>query len=114
MPRYPLIAAAIFMMSITIPAAARSDEPRIPRSVKVDLPADAGQFPGGAEADAINNNCLACHSADMVLNQPAFPRSTWEAEVKRMITAYHAPVDAADAARIVDYLAKTKGARGQN
>jgi hypothetical protein len=23
-----------------------------------------------SQADAINNNCLACHSADMVLNQP--------------------------------------------
>ncbi len=38
------------------------------KSVSVDWPGDDKQFPGGAEADAINNNCLACHSADMVLN----------------------------------------------
>jgi cytochrome c553 len=80
-----------------------------PKSVKVDLPSGDKQFPGGAEADAINNNCLACHSADMVLNQPPLPKATWEAEVHKMISAYKAPVDDADVAPIVAYLAKTKG-----
>ncbi|WP_426438747.1 hypothetical protein [Bradyrhizobium genosp. P] len=68
-------------------------------------------FPGGAAADAINNNCLACHSADMVLNQPALPKATWEAEVHKMISAYKAPVGEADVPAIVDYLASTKGAK---
>jgi hypothetical protein len=63
------------------------------------------------KADAINNNCLACHSADMVLNQPALPRTTWEAEVHKMIKAYGAPVDDADVPAIVDYLASTKGTK---
>jgi mono/diheme cytochrome c family protein len=80
------------------------------KSVKVDLPAGDSQFPGGAEADAINNNCLACHSADMVLNQPALPKATWETEVRKMITIYKAPIDDADVAPIVAYLAKIKGA----
>jgi mono/diheme cytochrome c family protein len=79
------------------------------KSVKVDLPAGDSQFPGGAEADAINNNCLACHSADMVLNQPALPKATWETEVRKMITIYKAPIDDADVAPIVAYLAKIKG-----
>jgi hypothetical protein len=48
----------------------------------VDLPSGDGLFPGGAAADAINNNGLACHSADMVLNQPALPKAVWEAEVR--------------------------------
>src|ERR1700733_2583137 len=64
---------------------------------------------GGTSADAINNNCLVCHSADMVLNQPLLPKETWEAEVRKMIDIYKAPVDEADVASIVDYLAKTKG-----
>jgi cytochrome c553 len=80
------------------------------KSTAVDLPAGDSLFPGGAPADAINNNCLACHSADMVLNQPALPRATWEAEVHKMITTYKAPIDAADVPAIVDYLAATKGA----
>jgi cytochrome c553 len=78
------------------------------KSTTVDLPAGDSLFPGPG-ADAINNNCLACHSTDMVLNQPAFPRATWEAEVHKMITAYKAPVDEKDVGAIVDYLAKTKG-----
>jgi mono/diheme cytochrome c family protein len=80
------------------------------KSVKVDLPAGDSQFAGGAEADEINNNCLACHSADMVLNQPALPKATWETEVRKMITIYKAPIDDADVAPIVAYLAKIKGA----
>ena len=78
------------------------------KSTKVDLPAGDSLFPGEG-ADAINNNCLACHSADMVLTQPALPKATWEAEVHKMITTYKAPVDEKDVASIVDYLVKTKG-----
>jgi cytochrome c553 len=78
------------------------------KSTSVDLPAGDSLFPGPS-ADAINNNCLACHSSDMVLNQPALPRATWEAEVHKMITAYKAPVDEKDVGAIVDYLVKTEG-----
>jgi len=78
------------------------------KSTSVDLPAGDVLFQG-PDADAINNNCLACHSTDMVLNQPALPKATWDAEVHKMITAYRAPVDEADVGAIVDYLLKTKG-----
>jgi hypothetical protein len=80
------------------------------KSTTVDLPSGDGMFPGGASADAINNNCLACHSTEMVLNQPALPKATWEAEVRKMIAVYRAPIDEADVPAIVDYLASTKGA----
>jgi len=45
----------------------------------------------------------------MVLNQPALPKATWEAEVRKMINTYRAPIDEADVAPIVDYLANTEG-----
>jgi len=79
------------------------------KSVSVDLP-DPGRTFDGPGADAINGNCLACHSAGMVLNQPTMPKAAWQAEVEKMIHAYHAPVDPKDVAAIVDYLARTKGA----
>jgi mono/diheme cytochrome c family protein len=79
------------------------------KSTTVDLPAGDSLFPGSASADVVNNNCLACHSADMVLNQPALPKATWEAEVRKTINAYKAPIDEANVASIVAYLAKTKG-----
>jgi len=78
-------------------------------STAVELPPGDGLFPGGSGADAINNNCLACHSADMVLNQPALSKSAWESEVRKMINAYKAPIDESDVPAIVDYLVKMKG-----
>ncbi len=78
------------------------------KSTSVDLPAGYGLFPGPG-ADAINSNCVACHSPDMVLNQPAFPKATWEAEVHKMINTYKAPIDEKDVGAIVDYLVRTKG-----
>jgi hypothetical protein len=68
-------------------------------------------FPGGPDADAINNNCLACHSAGMVLNQPALPKTEWEAEVDKMRAAYKAPIDAKDVDAILDYLVSIKGVK---
>jgi len=76
-------------------------------SVSVSLPTGDQTFPG-ATADAINNNCLTCHSASMVLNQPALPRADWQAEVGKMRKTYKAPISDQDAALIVIYLAALK------
>jgi len=81
------------------------------KSTSVDLPTGDSLFPGGASADAINNNCLACHSADMVLNQPAMSKQVWAAEVNKMINNYKAPIAPEDVGAIVDYLTALKGAK---
>jgi len=77
-------------------------------SLSLDLPFGDRMF-DGPDADAINNNCLACHSAGMVLNQPKLPRKVWEAEVEKMRAAYKAPVAEEDVKAIVDYLTRIKG-----
>lgn len=79
------------------------------RSVSVEFPDPGRQFPGGETAEAINNNCLACHSAGMVLRQPHLSRAQWQAEVAKMRNAYKAPVAAEDVPAIVDYLASRGG-----
>jgi len=91
------------------PVCARAESQLSLKSVSVDLPPGVDMFPNGPGADAINNNCLACHSADMVLNQPALPKAQWEAEVDKMIAAYKAPIDPKDVGAILDYLASVKG-----
>jgi hypothetical protein len=93
------------------PIAARAQAAPVFKSVTIDLPAGDREFPGGAAADAINNNCLACHSAGMVLNQPALPRAQWDAEVIKMHTAYKAPIDPKDVDAILDYLVSIKSAK---
>jgi cytochrome c5 len=88
---------------------AHADPVPVFKSVSVDLPDAGATFPGGAEADTINNNCLACHSTEMVLNQPALSKAAWDGIVHKMIAVYKAPVDDKDVAAIVAYLDKTKG-----
>jgi len=47
----------------------------------------------------------------MVLNQPVLSKSAWQAAVTKMINTYKAPVSEDDAAAIVDYLTRAKGAQ---
>jgi hypothetical protein len=79
------------------------------RSVSLDMPDPGRLFPGGEAADAINNDCLACHSAGMVLNQRSLSRDQWQAEVDKMRNTYKAPVEPQDVAAIVNYLADRSG-----
>lgn len=76
--------------------------------VEVDLPFGDRQFDGPG-ADAVNGNCLACHSAGMILNQPPLTRDTWQRLVNKMRQAYKAPIGDADVGPIVDYLMRVRG-----
>jgi hypothetical protein len=79
--------------------------------VKADLPESDRMFPAGPGSDAINNNCLACHSAGMVLNQPVLSKQAWTAEVNKMINNYKAPIAPEDVGTIVEYLITLKGTK---
>jgi len=103
-----LLAASGLAWPLGHPSAGTSPAPAL-RSVSVDLPISQRKFPGGPEAAPANTNCLTCHSAGMVLNQPSLPKATWEAEVKKMIAVYKAPIAEQDIVPIVAYLAATKG-----
>ena len=77
-------------------------------SSTIELPTSDRAFPPGPGVEIVQQNCVACHSAGMVLNQPALPKATWDAEVHKMMTVYKAPVSPEDAATIIDYLASIK------
>jgi cytochrome c553 len=83
-------------------------------SVSVKLPRSDGTFPGGAGADAINNDCLICHSAGMVLDQAKLSRAQWQDEVNKMRDFFKAPFPAEDVPAIVDYLANLKDVMSQS
>jgi hypothetical protein len=101
---WPIGLAAVVIAPLCVHTA-----PLALKSVSIDLPSGDRMFEGPG-ADAANNNCLACHSAGMVLNQPALSKTQWEAEVNKMRTAYKAPIDSKDIAPIIDYLISIKGA----
>jgi sulfite dehydrogenase (cytochrome) subunit B len=77
------------------------------KPVKYELPPEAAAFKPGPNQDVAVNNCTACHSADYIRTQPQgpkFKKDFWQAEVTKMIKVYGAPIDDADAGKIVDYL----------
>jgi cytochrome c553 len=106
-----LLWAIILLSAASMSFVARAATPFELKSVKIDLPDSDRMFPDGPRSEAINNNCLACHSAGMVLNQPELSKQAWVAEVNKMISAYKAPIDPKDAGAIVDYLVSIKGVK---
>ena len=104
-----ILAAACLLAALGQAAPVLAEAPMTFRSEKVELPTGDRMFPGGDKAAAINNNCVTCHSAGMVLNQPPLSRGEWAGEVRKMVGVYKAPVSPEDESAIIDYLAETKG-----
>ncbi len=64
----------------------------------------------GPGRDVVEGHCGACHSLDYPgMNGHFLDRKGWESEVQKMIKAYGAPIGAADAKTIVDYLTANYG-----
>lgn len=82
--------------------------------VGIELPDDfslLADIPGGASAEAVNANCLSCHSAEMILHQPRLGRIDWQGTVTKMRNVYKAPIDPADDAAILDWLVAAQAQR---
>ena len=80
------------------------------RTESMQLPTSTRAFPGDSSgAKAANSYCLICHSAGMVLNQPALTEDAWLAEVKKMKDTFKAPVPPDQVQVIATYLASIKG-----
>jgi cytochrome c5 len=104
-----LISGVILLSVAASPSIVVGAKPIELKTTDIDLPDSDRMFPDARGADTINNNCLACHSAGMVINQPAMSREAWTSEVKKMINNYKAPIAPEDVETIVDYLVALKG-----
>jgi len=72
-----------------------------------DKPVQLKKAPG---LDKVEANCQACHSLDYIPMNSPFPNAAlWDAEVTKMIKAFGAPIDDADAKAIADYLKANYG-----
>jgi sulfite dehydrogenase (cytochrome) subunit B len=68
------------------------------------------QLKPGPGLDKVEGNCSGCHSLDYVPMNSAFLNAAgWDAEVAKMINAFGAPIDQADAKAIADYLKSNYG-----
>jgi mono/diheme cytochrome c family protein len=72
-----------------------------------EKPVELKKAPG---LDKVEANCAACHSLDYIqMNSPYPNAALWDAEVTKMIKAFGAPIDDADAKAIKEYLTKNYG-----
>lgn len=64
----------------------------------------------GPGLDKVEANCAACHTlAYIPMNSPFLNAAGWDATVTKMIKAFGAPIEEADAKAIADYLKKNYG-----
>ena len=64
--------AIVLAISIAAPAiAVQARDVLVLKTVNVVLPTSDRMFPDGPGSDVVNSYCLVCHSAGMVLSQPA-------------------------------------------
>jgi hypothetical protein len=70
-------------------------------SDSIILPDEKAVFPTGASGELITQHCTACHSPEMILNQPVLGAEKWKATVEKMRAAYHAPIAPADDPAII-------------
>ena len=73
-------------------------------SLKFDMPEDNDTYGSAPDAQIMNANCTACHSASMALNQPRLTAKDWQGEVKKMRETYKAVIADKDIPAIVGYL----------
>jgi sulfite dehydrogenase (cytochrome) subunit B len=63
----------------------------------------------GPGADQVEANCQPCHSLSYIPMNSFLNAAGWDATVTKMIKAFGAPIDDADAKAIADYLKKNYG-----
>lgn len=72
---------------------------------------DMATLARGQGAEVVKTHCSICHSTDYIVRQPHLAKQAWEAEVKKMISVFGAPVSESERKVIVDYLAAHYGAQ---
>jgi sulfite dehydrogenase (cytochrome) subunit B len=88
---------SIVVMTATLALPAAADE----------KPVRLKQAPG---LEKVESDCGPCHSLDYIpMNSPFLNSAGWDAEVAKMINAFSAPIDQADAKVIADYLKENYG-----
>ena len=76
---------------------------------KMEVPYVAFPIKMGQGFDAIQANCLMCHSFGYIINQGRQSRKFWLGKVTKMITHFKAPITPEAVKETTDYLFKHYG-----
>ncbi|SIT43997.1 exported hypothetical protein [Paraburkholderia piptadeniae] len=79
------------------------------QTVEVSLPNGISTFPPGPGSTLANQQCVICHSVDMVTRQPPLSFESWKAEVLKMRAVYGAPLPPEQVEDIARYLTRING-----
>ena len=71
---------------------------------KVEVPYISYEIKMGKGFDAIQANCLMCHSFGYIVNQGPQSREFWHKKVVKMIVHFKAPIDKKAEEETTDYL----------
>ena len=77
--------------------------------VSITLPDDTATLPGTPAGELVTNSCTACHSVEMIRQQPKLSAEQWAATVKKMREAYKAPIATGDDGALVAALVELQG-----
>ncbi len=110
MSKFMIIATVIILAAVPIIVRSQGQENQDKGAVHtLRLPVVEVHLKPGPGFDKVSTLCNICHSTDYITMQPAFPRTTWTAEVNKMIKVMGAPVNEEDAKTIVNYLVTNYG-----
>jgi mono/diheme cytochrome c family protein len=82
--------------------------------LNVELPVSSVVFPPGKGSEIANAYCLMCHSAGMVLRQPALTVNEWQTEIRKMQSAFGAPIPADQVDALARYLEGINGRKSDS
>ena len=75
----------------------------------IELPHLQPILPPGRGLEAVQINCVTCHSPRLITNQPDFTRAQWTDTVHKMVNTFGAHVTPEDQEKIIDYLVFIRG-----
>ena len=81
------------------------------QTAMIELPPGDDVLPDRPNAEAVDRNCLSCHSTETILNQPALSRDIWKAEIDKMRTDFKAQISPDADEAILAYLTSITGVR---
>ena len=93
-----LVLAALLSAPLFAQVEGDIEVPYIPFEVKM-----------GKGFDAVNANCLTCHSFGYVTNQGRQSKEAWRKKVDKMIVHFKAPITDEDAKIVTEYLFEEYG-----
>ncbi|HFU76908.1 MAG TPA: sulfite:cytochrome C oxidoreductase subunit B [Epsilonproteobacteria bacterium] len=88
-----ILAAALLTSALLAQTKEKIEVPYVPFPIKM-----------GKGFDAVQANCLMCHSFGYIINQGRQSKAFWRGKVDKMIKEFKAPIDEKSAKIVTDYL----------